>query len=68
MIECGNDMNHALIGGNIGMMRDDGEPVPAFRARARQTALGLRADILIFELLEPHWVDDLPEETQEDTE
>ena len=36
--------------------------VPAFRARARDTALDLGADILIFALLEPIvWVDDAPE-------
>ena len=54
----GDDLNHAMIG-NLIIERVDGEPVPAFRARARDTALGIGADLLIFGLLSPViWVDD----------
>ena len=58
MIESGNDQNYATIGCMI-MQRGDDEPVPAFRARARNTALEVGADILILEKLEWVWVDDL---------
>ena len=57
MIESGNDQNYATIGCMI-MQRGDDEPVPAFRARARNTALEVGADILILEKLEWVWVDD----------
>ena len=48
MIECGDSLNYATIG-NLIMQRDDGEPVPAFRERARETALGLGAAFLLFD-------------------
>jgi hypothetical protein len=59
MIELGDDKSHAVIGGNVIMQRDSDESVPAFRARARETALDLGSDTLIFGLIEPIvWVDD----------
>ena len=59
MIECGDSLNYATIG-NLIMQRDDGEPVPAFRERARETALGLGAATLVFDRLEMRWIDDAP--------
>jgi|HubBroStandDraft_1064217.scaffolds.fasta_scaffold930240_2 hypothetical protein len=47
MIEIGVDKNWAIIG-NIIAERDDDEPVPAFRERARDFALDLGADIIVF--------------------
>ena len=61
MIECGDSLNYATIG-NLIMQRDDGEPVPAFRERAREKALGLGAAFLLFDNFELRWVDDLPDD------
>jgi hypothetical protein len=59
VIELGQDQNYAMIG-NVIMERLEGEPVPTFRSRARDTALDLGADLLIYALLEPLvWVDDI---------
>jgi hypothetical protein len=58
VIEAGNDLNFATIN-NLILQREAGEPVPAFRARARETALDLGAGMLIFAVLEPLlWVED----------
>ena len=61
MIELGSDSNTAMIG-NLIMQRDDGEPVPAFRVRARLAALGLGAAFLLFDMIEMRWIDDLPDD------
>ena len=66
MIELGATATTAMIG-NLIMQRDDGEPVPAFRERARETALGLGAAFLLFDMIELRWIDDLPDdETNEE--
>jgi hypothetical protein len=57
MIEVGQDEDCAIIG-NIMMERTENEPVPAFRERARDFALDLGADILVFAPPPLVWIDD----------
>jgi|HubBroStandDraft_1064217.scaffolds.fasta_scaffold1154750_2 hypothetical protein len=60
MIEAGEDKNYAMIG-NIIVEREEGEPVPAFRERVRDTALELGADFLVFAPPQAIvWTDDRP--------
>jgi len=68
MIELGADVNFATIGNAI-LAREEGEPVPTFRMRAREVALAIGAGLLVFGLLEPMiWVDDLDPQPAADLE